>query len=142
MSASNLAAIGTSGGPCANCTHIECIAARQIAVERCRICRSPIGFQNPFYTEPDSKIHADCLETEITKKLKAGVPHGNIKFLTVDEVAELLRAEPETIRNWVSQDRIPYRKAGGKVLFLLEEILEWTVPTSRKHSRTRLTAGR
>jgi len=94
-----------------------------------------IGYETGFYTEPDARVHAECLEKELSKKLKTGLPHGNIKFLTVDEAAELLRAEPETIRNWVSQERIPYRKAGGKVLFLLEEILEWTVPTRRKQSK-------
>ena len=95
-----------------------------------------------FYCEPNAKVHAECLESELAKKLQAGLPHGNIKFLTVDEFAELLRVEPETIRNWVSLNRIPFRKAGAKTLFLLEELLEWTVPTSRKQSRTRLAVGR
>ena len=134
--------MGASGGPCASCAHLSCIAARQIAGERCRICKMTIGYDTSFYSEPDARIHAACLERELTKKLQAGLPQGNIKFLTVDEVAELLRAEPETIRNWVSQERIPYRKAGGKVLFLLEEILDWTLPPTRKQSRPGLASRR
>src|SRR5437868_10789918 len=44
-----------------------------------------------------------------------------IVFLDVDEAAVLLRVEPKTIRAWVSQNRIPHRKANGKVLFRSEE---------------------
>jgi excisionase family DNA binding protein len=47
-------------------------------------------------------------------------------FLTVDEVAEMLRVKPRTIYDWVSQRRVPFRKAGDRTVFLLEEILEWT----------------
>lgn len=141
MAAASLAAIGTAGGACASCSHLECIAARQIAREPCRLCQTQIGFE-PFYSEPDAKVHAACLEDELTKKLKAGLPQTEVKFLTVEEVATLLRVEPETIRNWVSLNRIPFRKAGAKTLFLLEEILEWTAPASRKQSRARLSAAR
>lgn len=142
MAAASITAIAARNGPCASCTHIDCVVVRQIASECCRICRMSIGYETSFYSEPDAKVHAECLEQELTKKLQAGLPQGNIKFLTVDEVAELLRAEPETIRNWVSQERIPYRKAGGKVLFLLEEILEWTLPATRKQSRPGLASRR
>ena len=142
MTAGSLAAIGTPGAPCESCAHFDCIAARQIAADHCRICRMPIGFDSPFYSEPDANVHRACLEAELTKKLKAGLPNTEVKFLIVEEAAELLRVEPETIRNWVCQNRIPFRKAGAKTLFLLEELLEWTVPASRKQSRARLSAAR
>jgi len=109
---------------------------------QCRVCRMPIGYDSPFYSEPDARVHATCLEAELTKKLKAGLPNTEAKFLIVEEAAELLRVEPETIRNWVSQNRIPFRKAGAKTLFLLEELLEWTVPAGRKQSPARLSAAR
>jgi putative molybdopterin biosynthesis protein len=48
------------------------------------------------------------------------------QFLTVMEVAELLRLKPRTIYNMVSQRRIPFRKAGRQLLFAVEEIEEWT----------------
>ena len=50
------------------------------------------------------------------------VPH----FLTVEEVAELLRVSPRSVYDWVSQGEIPFHKAGRRTIFLLEEILEWT----------------
>jgi putative molybdopterin biosynthesis protein len=53
------------------------------------------------------------------------------KFLTVKELADLLRVEKRTVYDWVSRGRIPYRKAMGRTLFLLDEIIEWTVPSSR-----------
>lgn len=50
------------------------------------------------------------------------------KFLTVEEVAEMLRIKVRTVYEMVSQNRIPYRKAGRRTVFLLTEILEWTAP--------------
>ena len=48
------------------------------------------------------------------------------KFLTVEEVADLLRVSPRSIYDWVSQGVIPFHKAGRRTIFLLDEILEWT----------------
>lgn len=50
------------------------------------------------------------------------------RFLTVAEVAEMLRHKPRTIYEMVSERRIPYRKAGDRTIFLLDEILKWTKP--------------
>jgi excisionase family DNA binding protein len=50
------------------------------------------------------------------------------QFLTVAELAEMLRVKPRTIYEMVSQKKIPYRKVGRRVVFLLAEILEWTNP--------------
>lgn len=54
------------------------------------------------------------------------------KFLTVQEVAELLRISPRTVYDLVSQRRIPYRKAGDRTIFDLDEILEWTRPDEER----------
>jgi putative molybdopterin biosynthesis protein len=48
------------------------------------------------------------------------------KFLRVEEVAKLLRFKKRTIYDMVEQDRIPHRKVGGRLLFEVDEILEWT----------------
>jgi excisionase family DNA binding protein len=48
------------------------------------------------------------------------------QFLTVEEVAELLRVSSRSVYDWVSQRQIPFRKAGRRTIFLLDEILEWT----------------
>lgn len=48
------------------------------------------------------------------------------KLLTVEEVGELLRLAPRTVRNWVHTRRIPYRKIGGKVLFHPATIEAWS----------------
>lgn len=50
------------------------------------------------------------------------------EFLTVEEIAEMLRVKPRTIYDMIAQNRIPYRKVGRRVVFLLTEILEWTNP--------------
>ena len=54
------------------------------------------------------------------------------RFLSVDEAAELLSVSKRTIYGWVQQGRIPYRKAGRRVLFLESELLEWTKPDGRR----------
>ena len=48
------------------------------------------------------------------------------QFLTVTEVAATLHLSPQTIYNMVSQGRIPFRKAGGKLLFEAREVEAWT----------------
>jgi hypothetical protein len=64
-----------------------------------------------------------------------------IVFLDVDETAELLRVKPKTISTWISQERIPVRYAGGKPVFLLSELLDWTLPEKDAHAQHRLTTA-
>lgn len=47
-------------------------------------------------------------------------------FLTVEELAELLRVEVRTVYSWVSKGNVPFRKAGRRTVFLLDEIMQWT----------------
>jgi len=54
------------------------------------------------------------------------------KFLDVKELADLLRIKTRTVYEMVSQGRIPYRKAGDRTIFLLDEILEWTRPNEKR----------
>ena len=54
------------------------------------------------------------------------------KFLNVKELAALLRIKTRTVYEMVSQGRIPYRKAGDRTIFLLDEILEWTRPNEKR----------
>jgi excisionase family DNA binding protein len=54
--------------------------------------------------------------------LPAGVPH----YLTLDEVAVMLRCRPSTIYQLVHKKRIPFRKRGRQLLFEAREIDEWT----------------
>jgi hypothetical protein len=63
MSASVITLNRGHNGICAEaCSHLDCIAARAIAVERCRICKEHIGFEQPFYSEVSAKVHKRCLE--------------------------------------------------------------------------------
>jgi excisionase family DNA binding protein len=61
-------------------------------------------------------------------ELPADIP----RFLTVKEIALVLRCKVRTIYNMVSQNRIPYRKAGRLLLFDPKEIEEWTKRGVRK----------
>jgi excisionase family DNA binding protein len=48
------------------------------------------------------------------------------QYLTVDQLAEVLQISPRTVHDWVSEDRIPYHKAGNQTRFLIGEIVQWT----------------
>ena len=58
----------------------------------------------------------------------ARLPDPLPQFLEVREVAALLRVSKRTIYDWVSQRKIPFRKAGDRTLFDRDEILAWTKP--------------
>ena len=62
----------------------------------------------------------------MNKGKDTGVNHP--RFLDVKELAEMLRLKTRTIYDMVSEGRIPYRKAGDRTIFLLDEILDWTKP--------------
>lgn len=48
-------------------------------------------------------------------------------FLTTQEAAELLRRSPAAVRNLVMRRAIPFRKAGGRLLFIRSELEQWVV---------------
>jgi excisionase family DNA binding protein len=50
------------------------------------------------------------------------------RFLTVHEAAELLRLAPKSLYSLVSQRRVPFRKAGRRLIFHESELLAWTLP--------------
>ena len=64
-----------------------------------------------------------------------------VVFMTVEETADLLRVKPSTVSTWISNGTIPVRYAGGRPLFLLAELMEWTLPDSDRHSRHRLSVA-
>ena len=49
-------------------------------------------------------------------------------YLTLKEVAELLKVKPRTIYAWVSDKRIPYERKGGLLRFRLDAIVAWNEP--------------
>ena len=54
------------------------------------------------------------------------------RLMNVQEASEFLRVAPKTLYGLVSQRRIPYRKAGRRLLFLESELVLWTQPPERK----------
>ena len=59
------------------------------------------------------------------------------RYMNVREAAEFLRVAPKTLYGLVSQRRIPYRKAGRRLLFLESELIDWTRPAECKRGCTR-----
>jgi hypothetical protein len=63
---------------------------------------------------------------------RLGAAHQVPATLDGDQVAAMFHVAPGTVDNWVSRDKIPYRKANGKVFFLLDELMAWTKPERKK----------
>jgi excisionase family DNA binding protein len=64
------------------------------------------------------------------------------RLIDVTEAANFLRIAPKTIYGLVSQRRIPFRKAGRRLLFLESELLDWTRPPADRRDRYRDFARR
>jgi excisionase family DNA binding protein len=47
-------------------------------------------------------------------------------YLTVKEIAAHLRLSPRTIYSMVSDNKMPFRRAGDTLLFHRDEIDQWT----------------
>jgi len=47
------------------------------------------------------------------------------EFLSTTEAADLLRKSPAAVRNLVMRRAIPYRKPGGRLVFLRDELEQW-----------------
>jgi excisionase family DNA binding protein len=94
------------------------------------------------FNEPSSEEIAAEVVAIINQRLEAKelIKLLQVVFIEVEEAAELLRVKKKTIQEWVSQDKIPFRRANGRVIFLLSELLNWTLPEKDKHARHRLTA--
>lgn len=54
------------------------------------------------------------------------------KYLTSKEVAELLKVSVATVKNWTRENKIPWYKVSGRVLFEENEINDWVA--SQKQS--------
>lgn len=49
-------------------------------------------------------------------------------YLTLKEVAELLKVKPRTVYAWVSDNRIPFERKGSLLRFRLDAVLAWNEP--------------
>jgi excisionase family DNA binding protein len=104
---------------------------------------------NPKYESEE--ITFEVFAADIARLIKARLGDKDITqllgvvFLDTPEVAALLRVKPGTVEQWVSDNKIPYRKARGHTIFMLAEVISWTLPTSPDadpHCDHRLTLPR
>jgi excisionase family DNA binding protein len=77
------------------------------------------------------KRHAGAAEAskpqlKLVQGVAAPLPAGVPQYLTIAEVAAMLRCRPSTIYQLVHKKRIPFRKRGRQLLFEAREIDEWT----------------
>ena len=50
-------------------------------------------------------------------------------YLTLKEVAELLKVKPRTVYAWVSDNRIPFERKGSLLRFRLDAVVAWNEPS-------------
>jgi len=60
----------------------------------------------------------DQLQELVSKSKSTDLP----TFLTADEVAELAKVRPQTVRSWVSSGALPAHYAGRKLRIRLDEL--------------------
>ena len=49
-------------------------------------------------------------------------------YLTLKEVAQLLKVKPRTVYAWVSDNRIPFERKGSLLRFRLDAVVAWDEP--------------
>ena len=49
-------------------------------------------------------------------------------YLTLKEVADLLKVKPRTVYAWVSDNRIPFERKGSLLRFRLDAVVAWNEP--------------
>ena len=80
-------------------------------------------FRNLFQKLLQMELKLDELISLQTEKRVTTVhPPLRPEYLDIIDVSKLLKVEQKTIYNWVSQGKIPYFKANGRLLFLREEV--------------------
>ena len=57
-----------------------------------------------------------------------GQPKAPPIYLTLKEVAELLKVKPRTVYAWVSDNRIPFERKGSLLRFRLDAVVAWNEP--------------
>jgi len=99
-----------------------------------------VSYMPPRFVEAIASEVAHVLSKRLSAKEVLRLFHS--VFLDVEEAAELLRVKPKTVSTWISRKEetgIPVRYAGGRPLFLLAELLGWTLPEDDHAAQHRLT---
>ena len=68
--------------------------------------------------------------------------YDNTRFLTVEEIASLLRKKVRTIREWCYNQSIPHYKVGNSLLFKENEVLIWIDENYRVEIRKALNGNK
>ena len=82
-------------------------------------------FRNLFQKLLQMELKLDeLISLQAEKRVTTVHPPLRPEYLDIIDVSKLLKVEQKTIYNWVSQGKIPYLKANGRLLFLRDEIDE------------------
>ena len=64
----------------------------------------------------------ELISLQVQERVTTVHPPFRPEYLDIIDVSKLLKVEQNTIYNWVSQGKIPYLKANGRLLFLRDEV--------------------
>ena len=83
-------------------------------------------FRNLFQKLLQMELKLDeLISLQAEKRVTTVHPPLRPEYLDIIDVSKLLKVEQKTIYNWVSQGKIPYLKANGRLLFLRDEVDEF-----------------
>jgi len=55
-----------------------------------------------------------------------------LSFMTVEEIAQMLRVPKSTVYKWVYMKKVPYLKVGKRLLFERHKVLQWIEEHTKK----------
>jgi len=70
----------------------------------------------------------EALASALAHLSKIIVPANLPRLLTPEQAAGILQVTPDAVYKWISEKRIPFRRAGSKPRLDLAELMAWTVP--------------
>ena len=80
-------------------------------------------------TETILNQNLERLTVVLERLCKVALPAQLPRLLTPEQAADILAVTPEAVYKWISEGKIPVRRAGSKPRFELSELMNWTIPT-------------
>lgn len=75
-----------------------------------------------FRTEEEYNRYQEDMIEKVVKRVIDGFSHKENKYLTRQQVANMLNIKFPTLHAWINDGKLTARKIGGRTLFLEDEI--------------------
>src|SRR5262249_33903788 len=80
------------------------------------------------------KLNLDKLTATLDRLSNLVVPANLPRFLSPEQIADVLGVKGSAIYSWISDGKIPYRRVGKLPRFVLEDVMAWSIPANGKRA--------